>query len=378
MKKSLYIHIPFCRTKCPYCDFYSIVYKPNCASSYIDTICRQIEQLDSQFSTIYIGGGTPTVLDIRLLEKLLGSLEKISADAEEVTIEANPESLDEAKMRLFGCGGVNRISIGVQSLRNEKLRKLGRIHSVQNALDAIDMARSQEFDNISIDLIFGVRGETFNSWRKELYEATRLPIAHLSLYSLTYERDALAFGKGEKVCIKPLNEEAVAKLYSFAIEYLPGEQFTQYEISSFSKRGYRCRHNLHYWENNSYVGLGPSAVSYLDGTRMRNIPDVNEYVRKVGAGEAPVVFKEKLSDLQRARETAALKIRTREGIDFDAFKKKSGFDFAELTADCLPGLIEKGLVRWKDRDGSKVGVCLTGSGFLFCDSVSSEFLQEEA
>ncbi len=196
--KSLYIHIPFCRAKCPYCDFYSTPYQKDIADCYIKTLCKKLEKINNKFLTIYIGGGTPSVLDKELLGRLLKSLKKVIGKDCEFTIEANPESLDEDKIKIFRDYGINRISIGVQSLRDEKLNKLRRVHSAAQARKAVALAKKSGFKNISIDLIFGVWQESLESWQSELKEAVKLGATHISVYSLTYEKNTQFFKELKK------------------------------------------------------------------------------------------------------------------------------------------------------------------------------------
>jgi oxygen-independent coproporphyrinogen-3 oxidase len=346
MPLSLYIHIPFCQKKCIYCDFYSIRYQDNIASNYIDILCKQISALGEDFSTIYVGGGTPTVLEIRLLEKLLKSLGRISRKTEEFTIEANPESLDRDKVKLFLEQGVNRISIGVQSIYGGKLKNLSRIHSAKQAFGAVSLAKNNGFKNISIDFIFGVWGETLVDWKKELKIAVNLPVTHLSVYSLTYEKGTLLYKKIMRNLIKPLDDETSAEMYAYALDYLPKKGFSHYEVSNFAKRGYQCKHNWVYWENKPHIGLGPSAVSYKEGVREKNTANISQYIQKVKNNQSPVVFRESLSPLRRAKETASLKIRTKEGIKFSWFKEKTGFDFLSLESKAINGLISDSLIEY--------------------------------
>jgi oxygen-independent coproporphyrinogen-3 oxidase len=374
MGSALYIHIPFCRQRCLYCDFYSTIHDTGLASSYIDTLAAQIQDLTGNFSTIYIGGGTPTVLERHALEKLLRNLRKFAPAASEWTVEANPESLDDDKMRLFLDSGVNRISIGVQSLHDRKLRLLGRLHNARQARDAVSRCRRHGFTNISIDLIFGMWSETLYSWEKEIKEAAELPVTHISCYSLTYEKktplwDAIANGS-----VRPLDDTVAAQMYEYAIDRLSVRGFKQYEVSNFALEGYECRHNLAYWDNDPYTGLGPSAVSYIYGTRARNVSDIHRYIDLIDEGKPAVESSETLTPVKRAKETAAVKIRTKEGIDFAGFKEKTGFDFQVLEKGVLPKLIKQDFVKYTRKADKVTGICLKRKGFLFCDSVSSALL----
>lgn len=372
--RSLYIHIPFCKSKCPYCSFYSIPYDKDLVRAYVGSLIRQMEEIEENISTIYIGGGTPSVFPNGLLVKFLRGLKRFTGDGVEFTAEVNPESLDEEKSKSLLDEGVNRISIGVQSFTDEKLQKLGRIHTAKEAAKAIDISRKAGFNNISIDLIFGVWGETASGWRAELKKAAQLPVKHISCYCLTYEENTALIAVKNAGKVLPLDEEVVAQMYGYTLDYLPGQGFEHYEVSNFAKKGHRCRHNLNYWDNGLYIGLGASAVSYLDGIRKTNVPDIKEYIKKVMDGKNPAASSEKLSDIDRAKETAAVKIRTKEGIDFGWFAGKTGFDFCGLEKDVLPALVEKGLIEYNQGNRHHSGTRLTKKGFLFSDTVSSELL----
>ncbi|MDD5584543.1 MAG: radical SAM family heme chaperone HemW [Candidatus Omnitrophica bacterium] len=374
MNQSLYIHIPFCRKKCLYCDFCSVSLNDALAAQYVEVLCRQIRALRGSFYTAYIGGGTPTVLPIKHLERLLSALKKNVHFASEFTIEANPESLDPEKLKLFLRSGVNRISIGVQSFNDRHLAKLGRIHTGTEARQAVLLSRKAGFKNISLDLIFGLPDQTLAQWENDLKEAVALPVTHISLYSLTYEKGTPLFKKLKNRQIVPLAEDRAVRMYDGALAYLSKNGFIRYEISNFSKKGYSCKHNLNYWENNPYVGLGAGAVSYLNGTRERNISDVKKYIVRVASGKALVVFKEKLSPLQSAQETAAIKIRTARGIDFTWFKKRTGFSFVDIEKDGVAQSLKDRFIEYVKTKTKISGIRLTKKGFLFCDSVSASFL----
>ncbi|MCX5665677.1 MAG: coproporphyrinogen III oxidase, partial [Candidatus Omnitrophica bacterium] len=230
------------------------------------------------------------------------------------------------------------------------------------------------FKNIGIDLIFGVWDESILSWKDDLKTAADLPITHISCYGLTYEP-----GTPIKECVKdgsitPLADERSADMYSLAISYLADKGFGQYEISNFSKPGFSCKHNYTYWNNDPYTGLGPSAVSYNDGVRRENIPDVSDYIDRVRSGLQPAGSSEELLPIERAKETAAIKIRTMEGIGFDWFKEKTGFSLPDLERKVLPKLIADGLIEEVGPGPEAEGVRLTRKGILFCDTVSSAFL----
>ena len=369
MNPALYIHIPFCRQKCLYCDFYSAQYVEDLANSYIAIILKQIGELNQNFSSIYIGGGTPSVLSRDLLDKLLSGLKRFIAADMEFTIEVNPESVDEEKLKLFIAKGVNRISIGVQSFDNKKLKPLGRIHNAKQASEAIELSKKSGFKNISIDVIFGVAGGDLKAWHAELGKAIGCGCQHISSYSLSYEKDTPLFRMKEKKVITPLDDEAAAEMYKYTMSYLPSAGFKHYEVSNFAKPGFECKHNLNYWDNNPYVGLGPSAVSYIGGVRSENVKDVKEYIDRFNKDEDLAISREELAPIQMAKETASVKIRTKEGISYDWFKNKTGFSFLELEKEALEAFAEQGLIEY-----NKKCIRLTDKGFLFSDTVSSTLL----
>jgi len=374
MNSSLYIHIPFCRRRCLYCDFYSTIHDIDTAKRYIDVIAQQIDALEGGFSTAYIGGGTPTVLENDILSGLLKSVKKVVTPGAEWTVEANPDSLDDQKLSLMRECGVNRLSIGVQSLKEEKLKRLGRIHGVRKAVESIDLAAKKGFSNISIDLIFGVWGENLESWQTELEEATALPATHVSCYQLTYEKGTPLFEAMKNKSVVPLDDDTVAEMYACAIDKISVRGFEQYEVSNFARANFQCRHNLNYWNNDPYAGIGASAVSYVDGVRQSNVSDVKEYIKRYDEGRSLVASSEKLDPVRSAKETAAVKIRTKGGIDFAWFKEKTGFDLLELEKKALPKLIDQGLIKYTRAGQSVTGIRLNRQGFLFCDTVSSELL----
>ncbi len=371
---SLYVHIPFCRKKCLYCDFCSVDYDSELGAEYVDVLCRQTADLKGRFSSIYVGGGTPSVLGVPVLAKLLKALNGLAGPETEFSVEANPESLNEDTLEVMRDNRVNRLSIGVQSLNNRKLKNLGRLHDAQAARQAVSQAKKKGFENISIDLIFGLWDEDLEVWKQDLKEAASLPVRHISAYCLTYEKATPLFKAKEDGKIRPLDSESAARMYEYAMDYLGAAGFRQYEVSNFAKDGFSCRHNLNYWDNNPYIGLGPSAVSYVDGVRKENLREVKEYILRVKSGRDCVLSSEELTPLSRAKETAALKIRTSCGIDFEWFSQKTGFDFLELEAAPLRDLTDSGLVICEPADKVARRVSLSRKGFLFCDKVSSELL----
>ncbi|MCD6583653.1 MAG: radical SAM family heme chaperone HemW [Candidatus Omnitrophica bacterium] len=365
----LYIHIPFCRSRCPYCDFYSLPYEESLARQYINILSKEIRNLNINVTTTYIGGGTPTVLSSNLLDSLLKSMERIIRRSKEVTIEANPESLTDDKLKLFLKKGINRISIGVQSLREDKLKLLGRIHSPGEGIEAVYKAKRIGFKNINVDLIYGVPYETLESWRKELKILVKLPVTHISCYSLTLDESTSLYKLKEKI-----DEETVAQMFLYNMNYLPRKGFYHYEVSNFAKRNYQCKHNLAYWDNAPYIGLGPSAVSFIEGRRVKNVEDIQRYIEGKNSKKYSII-EERLSPLRRAKETVCLNLRRKVGVEFARFRERTGFDFWEIEdRDGVRRLIKNGFLRYKKRGKEIVGLFLTKKGFLYADEVCSELI----
>lgn len=372
MYKSLYIHIPFCRSFCPYCDFYSRKYETAKAAFFVDILLSQIKDLDFAFETIYIGGGTPTILSFHLWERLLAGFSRLAEKAKEFTIEANPDSFDESKMKLFSNFGVNRISLGCQSFNSDKLKFLKRLHTAKEVEYKVERLKKNGFKNISLDLMFGLPGETDKIWQKDLAKALELAPTHLSVYMLSYEEKTPLFRKLEKKDFLPLSNRKTALLYRQAIDYLLGRDFWQYEISNFAQKGFHSLHNFFYWKNEPYLGLGPSAVTFTGKERRKNYLSLAKYMKAVKKKDNTWDSVEELSDIERAKETAALKIRTSEGIDFVWFRAKTGFDFKKLfEKKVLLDLEKKDLIKFSQ---NKKKLFLTQKGILFADTVSSALL----
>ena len=314
------------------------------------------------------------MLDAPLIERLLKNLKRITSGGSEFTVEANPESLNREKLKIFLDNGVNRLSIGMQSLDERKLKKLGRPHSVERGRESISEATRAGFKNIGVDLMFGVWSEDEESWKKELLSAARLPVKHVSCYELTYEKGTPLFDAVTAKSVSPLEDDVTAGMFETAIDTLAIGGFKQYEVSNFAKPGFECRHNLNYWENSPYIGLGASAVSYLNGVRSKNISDIGQFIRRFEKGKDLSASSEKLSPVRRAKETAAVKIRTSSGIDFKWFKDKTGYDFCGLEKKAIPGLLGNGLVKYIKIGDLATGIVLKRRGLLLCDTVSSALL----
>ena len=291
---SLYIHVPFCVRKCPYCGFYSTPYSLKSADDYIVSLGKEALRYKHDFNnrvfkTIYIGGGTPTVLS---QGQSLGIIKVIKdhfqqTEGAEFTIEANPNSATKQSLSLWRSLGVNRLSLGIQSFSDDVLHQLGRLHTGGQAIDAFQLSRSAGFHNIGIDLIYGIPGQTKEQWEETLVLATELAPEHISIYSLSLD------GESESNSVPILenllpDDETTAEKYEFAVSVLRDSGYSRYELSNFSLPGLECRHNMNYWEQGEYLGLGPSASSFISRRRFHTVSDLEEYTRRL-AGDEPIV-----------------------------------------------------------------------------------------
>ena len=287
----LYVHIPFCIKKCAYCDFYSLSLK-SLHENYIDALNKQMKNLskvysDRFFDTVYIGGGTPTILDAKSLKVLLTSISKnfnIDENAE-ITIEANPATLDEQKLKALLSGGVNRLSIGCQSAVDSELKTLGRSHSFAEFVETYELARSAGFDNISVDLMYAIPNQTLETFKYSLESVARLAPEHISLYGLKIEPNTLFYKNRDKLAFP--GEDEFCLMYLEAGKYLSSLGYSKYEISNFSKAGYESSHNMKYWRMQDYLGLGPGAHSFVNGRRFAYLRDVRGYIKAVEEDREP-------------------------------------------------------------------------------------------
>lgn len=318
MDVSLYIHIPFCTRKCHYCHFYVLPDKELFKTQLVEGLLLEWQKLQPHFAgknlvSVYFGGGTPFLLGPERVRQLL-ELIRPSPDAE-ITLEANPENITIEAMRAFAAAGINRVSIGVQTLDAPLLTKLGRLHAPDAATKAVYDTLEAGISNISIDLMYDLPGQTLESWTHTLQQAVKLPIKHLSLYNLTIEPQTVFF-KYRKTLEKEIpDDETSLQMLLAAEEILEQAGLRRYEISAFAHPGCYSRHNTGYWTGRQFLGLGPSAFSYWNGERFRNIAHLSRYLEFLRKGESPVDFREKLEPTDSARELIAIRLRLMQGIE---------------------------------------------------------------
>jgi putative oxygen-independent coproporphyrinogen III oxidase len=354
MKAGLYVHVPFCLTRCGYCDFNTYAGLDHLAGGYVDALAREaelwsVEWKGVEFVSLFLGGGTPTTLSAASLVKLLGQLQAafpFVPDAE-ITSEANPDTVDEPYLKTLLDAGVTRLSMGVQSFDPAVLAALERIHSPEAALRAFAAARAAGFGNVNLDLIYGAHGEMLASWQRTLLRAIELRPEHLSCYALTIE-PATPLGRKVAAGLVPAPDpELQADMYELACRLLADAGYEHYEVSNWARSGYRCTHNMGYWEGRPYLGLGAGAHSYRDGVRWWNVRPPQQYMAEVSAARRPVGGEERLTDQEQRLERLLLGLRMSDGIpaewiDDDRADSFLGEGLAERRGGRL-ALTERGL-----------------------------------
>jgi oxygen-independent coproporphyrinogen-3 oxidase len=371
----LYVHVPFCTSKCGYCDFYSHVGRPGTMEPLVDALLREFERTvppsKARIQTVFVGGGTPTVLPVELLDRLLRPIGELARrdGCIEFTVEANPATVDDRKAALLRDCGVDRVSMGAQSFDPGELKILEREHRPQDVPASVEVLRRAGLDRYNIDLIFGVPGQTLESWLASLRAAIELEPEHLSCYGLTYEPGTRMHRRLNLGRVVQADEDVEAEMFLVTADTLAAAGYRQYEISNYARPGRECRHNLRYWHNRPGIGLGPSAASYDGRRRWRNLPDTAEYVRRIERGLSPVIDEEELSPRERAGETAMLNLRLEEGVRRGPFRARTGFDPFELFREVIGPHAAAG--RLCVSDG---GFALTREGRLVANAVISDFL----
>lgn len=374
----LYIHIPFCEHKCIYCDFYSIA--PNGGRTKFDglveqfltalrteiTLRSQAGEYAAEFSSIFVGGGTPSLLPPSGIADILEALHSHFrvAPGAEITLETNPGTVDAEKLRSFRHAGVNRLSIGIQSFHDDELAFLSRIHSSEQARRCVGDAYRAGFDNVSMDLIFSLPSHTLERWESNLRQAVALHPTHLSCYSLIVEPNTPLATMVAAKQISPLPESVDAALYELTIQFLESEGFEQYEVSNFARPGYKSRHNLTYWNHDEYLGFGPSAHSFWNGRRFWNVANIVRYTECLRQRQVPEAGSEQLTAEELMEEEIFLGLRS-EGIDLQGFRHRYGKDLV-VENERTNRFIQQNLMRI-DRDRLR----LTAKGFLLCDEIAS-------
>jgi oxygen-independent coproporphyrinogen-3 oxidase len=351
---ALYVHIPFCLArKCLYCDFVSMPYSRAVSERYLAALAKEISLVSSPgdkkapIKSLFIGGGTPTALDAGQLGGLMKAVRGkfVFCQGAEVTAEANPATIgQEEKLRVLAEEGVNRISIGVQSFNDRELKTLGRPHSSHDALDAVRGAREAGFKEISIDLIYGIPGQTEEDWKRTLQTASGLEVGHISAYELTLEEDTPLSGLVKKGEVLMPAEDETLRLYFLACETLEGAGYVHYEVSNYALPGRESLHNMNYWRRGEYIGVGAAAHSFVNGKRWKNTDDIFKYMDTLEMGMLPLEDITELKPEEEKREFVFLGLRTREGLSVPEGKDLFGMD---IEGAAVP-LVKEGLLEISD------------------------------
>lgn len=374
LPRSVYVHVPFCRHRCGYCNFSLVAGRDYLVDRFLAAIDAEIQTLPERFEidTLFLGGGTPSHLSPPQLERLfqiLNSRFELADDAE-VTAECNPSDASPEKINALADQGVNRISMGVQSFDAEKLKLLERDHDASIVRRAVDLVRNR-IDNISLDLIFATSGETLATWERDLDAAIAIAPDHLSTYELTWEEGTDFFRRVRNGNLHPSSEDACATMYEMAMDRLPRAGLHQYEISSFASEGKRCRHNLQYWNGSGYFAFGPGAASFVDGERRTNHHSTMQYLKLMESNGTAVVSRERLAGRDAAIESLVIMLRTVDGIDETDFRRRHDVDAITLMGDVGETLLREELMQ---RVGSRIR--LTRRGRMVCDHVAVQIYRQ--
>ncbi|HKI79462.1 MAG TPA: radical SAM family heme chaperone HemW [Ignavibacteriaceae bacterium] len=376
MKESaLYVHIPFCDHKCIYCDFYSIITSDN-IRPFLDSIKKEIKYYsglysdDRKFTSIFFGGGTPSLMEPAYLKEIINSLKENYdvSDNAEITMETNPGTVNKEKLKSFQEIGINRISIGIQSFHEDELKFLTRIHDKKTAIETVRDAKDVGFNNISIDLIFNLPGQTKEKWRSNLQTAIDLPINHLSAYSLILERGTILnkMVLDKKVVME--DEDHDADLYEMTMDFMEDAGYYQYEVSNFTKPGFECRHNNAYWRYRDYLSFGTSAHSFVTGKRWWNYSSLKKYIYEIEKNDSAVAGSEVVNEEQKFDEYVMLALRS-SGLNLKEFKNMFGENWINEKYGYFKELMNKNLITIDEEK-----LRFTKNGYALCDEILKEIL----
>jgi oxygen-independent coproporphyrinogen-3 oxidase len=384
--RSLYVHVPFCAQKCEYCAFYSEASSGALRQRYVAALVREMDLVASKLrpATVFFGGGTPSLLNLRQWEQVFAAMQRLGLlGAAEWTIESNPATVSLDKAKLWRAAGVNRVSLGVQSLDEALLDRLGRVHSRDMVFKSFDILRRGGFENVNVDLMFAIPGQTMEIWRRTLQEAFALGSEHLSCYEVIYEEDTPLFAQLQAGEFS-VDEDLACALYEELLSEAAAHGFEQYEVANFARHkdkreacptfddvpALACRHNINYWRGGFYYGLGPSAAGYVDGVRTKNWSNTPLYCDQLERGQRAIEWREELSPLQRAGETAAFGLRMNAGWPLATFRAVTHRDLPKEWRAEMDELVARG---WARQDDHRFH--LTREGLRFADAAAEMFLR---
>lgn len=371
----LYVHVPFCRRRCVYCDFDSSVLGDGtevvkyAAAAAAEAALASAASPDLNVRTLYVGGGTPTAVGAASLAGLVGSVSS-SFDVRtvyEFTCEANPESVDAETLDALRKAGVNRLSLGIQSFNDSLLGWIGRLHTAAEAVAAFEAARIAGFENVSVDLMYGLPGQTLDGWLNDVSMVINMEPEHISTYCLQLGSDAPIVK--ERGIINLPDDELAAEMYYAAKDAFEAAAYNHYEISNFARPGFECRHNVNYWRDGEYLGLGPSAASHVVGARYTNPRGLDAYIKAVAGGRWPLAAPEPSDPAREARTAFVLGLRLLEGVEVGGFETRYDFDSADTLGEDIKSLVNAGLLEYK---GGVVR--LTRGGLFLSDEVFSRLI----
>lgn len=360
----LYIHIPFCLTKCHYCDFLSVPFDQSLSEEYLDALLIEIDMRLKDLNnlkTIYLGGGTPSILSVYEFERLFDRLREIPWSEDiEITMELNPGTVSREKVRCLKELGVNRFSLGIQSFIDRELEILGRVHRSSEGMYALEIIRQEGIENLSLDLIYGIPGQSIKDWQFNLSRATSYSPEHISTYELTPEQGTPFYDLISKGGLKKPDEEEIITMYQKTIDDLTSAGYIHYEISNFAKEGFQCRHNLNYWERGEYIGMGAGAHSFEGRKRLVNLKDVRRYINELKSGVIQFEEEIEITPEEALKEQIFLGLRKIEGLNVEFLKERFQIHFISAVSD----LIEDGLLEIKNGH-----IKLTRRGITISNSV---------
>jgi oxygen-independent coproporphyrinogen III oxidase len=377
----LYVHVPFCAKKCAYCAFYSEAAEGQLVNRYVEALVREMDLVaaDLKPKTIFFGGGTPSLLNLQQWERVLQTIRRLGwHETAEWTVECNPATVSLDKARLLRNGGVNRISMGAQSFDEALLDRLGRVHSREMVFKSFDILRAAGFDNLNVDLMFAIPGQTMASWRRTLAEAAALGSEHLSCYEVIYEEDTPLFEQRRAGAVQE-DEDLACAMYDELLLAAAAAGFQQYEVANFARHAAvapaetpdrACRHNVNYWRGGSFHGLGPSAAGYVRGVRTRNWSNTTMYCEQLECGARAIESSEELAPLARAGEIAAFGLRMNAGWPLEQFQRRTGYDLRQEWKPEIERMIEMGYGELSPQSFN-----LTQKGLRFADWAAAEFLR---
>ena len=371
----IYIHVPFCKTRCAYCDFYSTTLE-ELKPRYVDAVCQELLMratylLGEPILTVYLGGGTPSQLSAEELKKLFYCIDKVYGlrDCQEITLEANPDDLTEEYVEMLASMPFNRISMGIQTFHDPTLQLMGRRHTATQAIEAVSRCQDYGFDNISIDLIYGLPGETPERWRQDLQTAFSLGVQHISAYHLTYEQGTRLWEMLQQGKVSEVDEDTSVELFRMLCDEMQQAGYEHYEISNFALPGYRSRHNSAYWREVPYLGCGPSAHSFDGSSREWNVASLSDYIMAIEQGHRDFEH-ERLDINTRYNEMVMTRLRTCEGIPLSALQQRFGKTYHDYCLHLAAPFIRQGLL---EQQGDTLR--LTREGIFVSDDIISDLMK---